>query len=145
MVRPEFIRLALGLAFLLAANICLGSMEAFLAGTYDPARLKAGAIKAAAVFTALLAVYAAGLLNPDLLVVEAGGNQVTLLTAVHLLLTAAFTAYAVDILRKLYRVILRPAGSSSGPEPEADSEQELEALTDYEQQQPGDLQQNGPQ
>ena len=50
---------------------------------------------------ALVAVYFAGYLNPDLMVVEVDGQTVNLMTAVSLAMLAAFTAYAVDVLKKL--------------------------------------------
>ena len=50
---------------------------------------------------ALIAVYFAGYLNPDLMVVDVDGQTVNLMTAVSLAMLAAFTAYAVDVLKKL--------------------------------------------
>ena len=50
---------------------------------------------------ALIAVYFSGYLNPDLMVVEVDGQTVNLMTAVSLAMLAAFTAYAVDVLKKL--------------------------------------------
>ena len=71
------IRLAAGLVLLIAANIALGSINAIIDGEW------------------------AGYLTPDLMVVEVDGQTVNLMTAVSLAMLAAFTAYAVDVLKKL--------------------------------------------
>lgn len=99
------LRLALGLVLLIAANIALGSINAIIAGEWDGAKFRNGCIKGGVVALALIAVYFAGFLNPDLLVVEADGQSVNLMTAVSLAMLAAFTAYAVDVLKKLKEMI----------------------------------------
>lgn len=99
------LRLALGLVLLIAANIALGSINAIIAGEWDSAKFRNGCIKGGVVALALIAVYFAGFLNPDLLVVEADGQSVNLMTAVSLAMLAAFTAYAVDVLKKLKEMI----------------------------------------
>lgn len=99
------LRLALGLVLLIAANIALGSINAIIAGEWDGAKFCNGCIKGGVVALALIAVYFAGFLNPDLLVVEADGQSVNLMTAVSLAMLAAFTAYAVDVLKKLKEMI----------------------------------------
>ena len=94
------IRLAAGLVLLIAANIALGSINAIIDGEWDQTKFRNGCIKSA-VAAALVAVYFAGYLNPDLMVVEVDGQTVNLMTAVSLAMLAAFTAYAVDVLKKL--------------------------------------------
>lgn len=95
------IRLAAGLVLLIAANIALGSINAIIVGDWDGAKFRNGCIKSAVVAAALVAVYIAGYLNPDLMVVDIDGQTVNLMTAVSLAMLAAFTAYAVDVLKKL--------------------------------------------
>ena len=95
------IRLAAGLVLLIAANIALGSINAIIDGEWDQTKFRNGCIKSAVVAAALVAVYFAGYLNPDLMVVEVDGRTVNLVTAVSLAMLAAFTAYAVDVLKKL--------------------------------------------
>ena len=95
------VRLGIGLVLLIAANIALGSVNAFMEGTWDMMKFRNGCIKSAVVAAALVAVYFAGYLNPDLMVVEVDGQTVNLMTAVSLAMLAAFTAYAVDVLKKL--------------------------------------------
>ena len=95
------IRLAAGLVLLIAANIALGSINAIIDGEWDQTKFRNGCIKSAVVAAALVAVYFAGYLNPDLMVVEVDGQTVNLMTAVSLAMLAAFTAYAVDVLKKL--------------------------------------------
>ena len=95
------IRLAAGLVLLIAANIALGSINAIIAGKWDRAKFRNGCIKSAVVAMALIAVYFAGYLNPNLMVVEVDGQTVNLMTAVSLSILSAFTVYAIDVLKKL--------------------------------------------
>ena len=100
------IRLAAGLVLLIAANIALGSINAIIDGEWDQTKFSNGCIKSAVVAAALVAVYFAGYLNPDLMVVEVSGQTVNLMTAVSLVMLAAFTAYAVDVIGKLKDMLL---------------------------------------
>ncbi len=100
------IRLAAGLVLLIAANIALGSINAIIDGEWDQTKFRNGCIKSAVVAAALVAVYFAGYLNPDLMVVEVDGQTVNLMTAVSLAMLAAFTAYAVDVIGKLKDMLL---------------------------------------
>ena len=95
------IRLAVGLVLLIAANIALGSINAIIACEWDLVKFRNGCIKGGVIALSLIAVYFAGYLNPDLMVVEVSGQTVNLMTAVSLAMLAAFTAYAVDVLKKL--------------------------------------------
>lgn len=101
MLDMTIIRLAAGLVLLIAANIALGSINAIIDGEWDQTKFRNGCIKSAVVAAALVAVYFAGYLNPNLMVVEVDGQTVNLMTAVSLAMLAAFTAYAVDVLKKL--------------------------------------------
>lgn len=98
-------RLGIGLLLLILANIALGSINAFIEGTWDSAKFRNGCIKGGVIAAALIAVYFAGWLNPDLLVIENDGQTVNLMTAVHLALLAAFTIYAVDVIAKLKNML----------------------------------------
>ncbi len=106
MLDITIIRLAAGLVLLIAANIALGSINAIIDGEWDQTKFRNGCIKSAVVAAALVAVYFAGYLNPDLMVVEVDGQTVNLMTAVSLVMLAAFTAYAVDVIGKLKDMLL---------------------------------------
>ena len=93
------IRLAVGLVLLIAANIALGSINAIIACEWDLVKFRNGCIKGGVIALALIAVYFAGYLNPDLMVVEVSGQTVNLMTAVSLVMLAAFTAYA-DVYKR---------------------------------------------
>lgn len=102
------VKLAAGLLLLIAANIALGSINAIIAGTWDLVKFRNGCIKGLVVAVALLAVYMAGFLNPDLMVVDVDGQKVNLMTAVTLTMLAAFTVYAVDVIKKLKDMLTTP-------------------------------------
>lgn len=69
------IRLAAGLVLLIAANIALGSINAIIDGEWDQTKFRNGCIKSAVVAAALVAVYFAGYLNPDLMVSCGSGRS----------------------------------------------------------------------
>lgn len=106
------IKLGAGLLLLILANIALGSYGAVLSHEFDREKLVKGLVKGLIVLAALVAVYFAGWLNPDLLVVEAGGETINLMTAIYLLLLAAFTVYALDVLKKLRQILATPVPDS---------------------------------
>lgn len=138
MANLAFLRLAIGLLLLVIANIALGSIGAIIAGTFDAVLFRRGAIKGAVIFLAVLAVYLAGLLNPDLLIIETGGSQVNLQMADYLLVLAAFAAYAVDILKKL-RNLLKPPEPEPEPGEAPEGEWEMDADGILQQQLAGDI------
>lgn len=109
------VKLAAGLLLLIAANIALGSINAIIAGTWDLVKFRNGCIKSLVIAAALIAVYLAGFLNPDLMVVDVDGQKVNLMTAVTLTMLAAFTAYAVDVIKKLKDMLTTPTPGEEHP------------------------------
>ena len=95
------IKLSAGLILVIIAYIALGSTSAIIEGNWDKVKFRNGCIKGGIISVALIAVYFAGYLNPDLMVVDIDGQTVNLMTAVSLVMLAAFTAYAVDVIKKL--------------------------------------------
>lgn len=102
------IHLGVGLLMLIIANIALGSISAIIACEWDFEKFWRGAVKALVIAAALMAVYYAGYLNPDLIVIDMGGEEVNLMTAVYLLMLSAFGYYAVEVVGKLKDAIITP-------------------------------------
>lgn len=115
------LRLAAGLILVIAANIALGSIGAIIEGDWDRVKFRNGCIKGGVVALALIAVYFAGYLNPDLMVVDIDGQTVNLMTAVSLVMLAAFTAYAVDVIKKLKDMLTTTTPGSDVPTPPSES------------------------
>ena len=111
------IRLAAGLILVILANIALGSTSAIIEGNWDKVKFRNGCIKGGVVAVALIAVYFAGYLNPNLMVVDIDGQTVNLMTAVSLVMLAAFTAYAVDVIKKLKDMLTSTTPGSNNPNP----------------------------
>ena len=109
------VKLAAGLLLLIAANIALGSINAIIAGTWDLVKFRNGCIKSLVIAAALIAVYLAGFLNPDLMVVDVDGQKVNLMTAVTLTMLAEFTAYAVDVIKTLKDMLTTPTPGEEHP------------------------------
>ena len=125
-VDMTIVRIGIGLLLLILANIALGSVGAIIDGTWDSKKFRNGCIKGGIVAAALIAVYFAGYLNPDLLVVEADGQTVNLVTAVNLALLTAFTVYAVDVIKKLKDMLTTttPGSGDAKPPDAAGTEEE---------------------
>lgn len=111
------IRLAAGLILVILANIALGSTSAIIEGDWDKVKFRNGCIKGGVVAVALIAVYFAGYLNSNLMVVDIDGQTVNLMTAVSLVMLAAFTAYAVDVIKKLKDMLTTTTPGSDNPNP----------------------------
>lgn len=102
------LRLGGGLLLLLAANIALGTLNAVMAGAWNKKTFLGGLVKAAVVTAAFAAVYCAGRLNPELVVIEVGGRTVDLGTAVYLVLLAGYVCYGTKVLKKLKFILTKP-------------------------------------
>lgn len=118
------IKLGAGLLLLIVANIILGSVGAAISKTWDWTKFWNGVTKGIAITAALVAVYYAGYLNPDLLVIETGGQTVNLMTAIYITLMAAFTVYAVDVVKKLKEMLTSATPGSADTETEGSTELE---------------------
>ncbi len=95
------LRLGLGLLALIAVNIILGSIDAFLDKSFDRGKFLRGIIKGAIVAACFAVTYLIGWLNPDVLAVTINGEAVNLLTAVTLVVMAGFLFYAKEVIIKL--------------------------------------------
>jgi hypothetical protein len=126
------IRLAAGLILVILANIALGSTSAIIEGDWDKVKFRNGCIKGGVVAVALIAVYFAGYLNPNLMVVDIDGQTVNLMTAVSLVMLAAFTAYAVDVIKKLKDMLTATTPGSNDPNPPSEPV-ELEEPSDIDE------------
>lgn len=111
------IRLAAGLILVILANIALGSTSAIIEGDWDKVKFRNGCIKGGVVAVALIAVYFAGYLNPNLMVIDIDGQTVNLMTAVSLVMLAAFTAYAVDVIKKLKDMLTTTTPGTNNTKP----------------------------
>lgn len=126
------LRLAVGLILVILANIALGSTGAIIEGDWDKVKFRNGCIKGGVVAVALIAVYFAGYLNPNLMVVDIDGQTVNLMTAVSLVMLAAFTAYAVDVIKKLKDMLTTTTPGSNNTNPPSDPV-ELEESPDIDE------------
>lgn len=99
------LRVALALVLLIAANILLGSGDAWISGQFDKAKFVRGIWKGFIVAVAFALTYGAGLLNPTALVVSIGGVDVSLVAAVSLVIWGGVLWYAKEVLGKLAGIV----------------------------------------
>lgn len=130
----NIIKLGAGLLLLILANIALGSVRAVIERTFDKTKLINGMMKGGIISAVLIAVYLSGWLNPDLLVIDADGESINLMTAIYLLLLAAFAFYAIDILKKLKQILTShvPDASSYLTEEDTTDEEDAQEEEDHE-------------
>ena len=110
------LRLGGGLLLLVASNIAIGSIQAAVMREWDKRTFLRGLIKGGIVIGACVAVWFAGRLNPDLVVIEAGGQKLNLSTAFYLILVTGFGCYAGKILMKLKEIMTMKSSSGAGTE-----------------------------
>ncbi len=108
------LKLGGGLLLLIVANIALGSIRAAMAREWDTRTFVNGIIKGGIVIGAFVAVYIAGWLNPDLVVVEMNGKTVDLATGLYGVLFIGFTYYAGKVLLKLKEIVTTKSSSNIG-------------------------------
>ncbi len=100
-VDAAFINLAFGLLILIGANILLGSMNAIFDGDFDIKTFFTGFLKGILVTVCAVGLYFAGMLNPDLVAVNVGGEELNILTAVNAAVLAGYYLYARQVFNKL--------------------------------------------
>lgn len=101
----EILRLGCGLTMLIVANVALGSIRAVIAREWNTKVFLDGLIKGGIVTLSFAAVWFAGWLNPDLVIVETDGQTVNLAAAVYLVLLTGFVYYAAAVLKKLKSIV----------------------------------------
>lgn len=101
----SILRLGGGLLLLIVSNIAIGSIHAAAAREWNTKTFVNGLIKGGIVIGAFIAVWFAGWLNPDLVVIETGGQQMNLSTAFYFILVMGFVGYAGKILVKLKEIV----------------------------------------
>lgn len=114
------LKLGAGLLLLITSNIALGSVSAIIDKNWNWKVFWKGVIKGAFAVFSFIAVYFAGWLNPELVIIEVDGQTVNLVTAVYLVLLAGFAFYASAVLIKLKNIItLNTAAKEITPEVES--------------------------
>lgn len=103
---------AVGLLLLIAANVVIGSCDAWIAGQFDIKVFFKGIIKGLIIAACCLMAYAAGYLNPDV-TFSFNGASVALTSAMTLFMITAYGAYALKVLRKLYELFKLDTSSAA--------------------------------
>lgn len=114
----QMLNLAIGLLGLILVNILLGSVSAILEKKFDKTKFFNGIIKGVIVAFCFIAVYFIGLLTPSIIIMEMNGQEVTLLTAIQLILLTSFLYYGKEVVVKLAFFVNAKFGDrGSGEEP----------------------------
>lgn len=97
----EMVKIAFALLLLIGANILLGSTNAFMARQFDKTKFINGIIKGSVIAVSIVMVYAAGLLIPNIVIMQIDGQNVTLVMALGMLFVAAIIAYGQEDIGKI--------------------------------------------
>lgn len=101
----ETLRLGVGLIIFMAVNIILGSLGSLFTQTFNHKILLQGIIKAVIVVFCFVAIYVAGVLNTEIVVININGEEVTVLTAIYFLILGGFVHYVKEVVLKLKNMI----------------------------------------
>lgn len=83
----------------------LGSLTAILEGTYDKEVAKKGLIKGGIVSAALVVLYFAGYMCPDITIMAYNETALTLSNAIYMITSAGFVYYAAVDVKQLAELI----------------------------------------
>jgi len=100
------INLTIGLLIFMMANVVLGSVNSLFDGTFDKKRFFIGIGKALIIVVVYCAIYFAGTLNPDVVVMEIDGVKANIMTAIYIVGLGGYIAYGKQLIEKL-RLLLK--------------------------------------
>lgn len=106
------LRLGGGLLCLIFSHIAIGSIRAIITREWNWKTFWNGVIKGVIVIVSFVAVWFAGWLNPDLVIVEIDGQTVNLEMAVYMVLLSGFTYYAIMVIKKLKDIVTNKKSDS---------------------------------
>jgi hypothetical protein len=95
------IYLGIGLLGLIIINIILGSVKSVFESKFDKVKLLQGVVKGFIVSLCFIGCYFIGLLNPNIIVINANGQDINLLTGVHMVVLGGYLVYGKEVLTKL--------------------------------------------
>ena len=101
------INLTIGILIFMMANVTLGSVNSFFDGSFNKVKFFTGIWKALIILVVYIAVYFAGTLNPNVIVMEIDGVSANVTTAIYIVGMTGFVLYAKQIIEKL-KVLLTP-------------------------------------
>jgi len=101
----EFINLCIGLIILITSNVLLGSVTSLFQKQFDKVKFIQGVIKSSIILTVFIGVTYAGVLNPNILMIEINGQSTDLLTAIKMLVMGSYLWYGKDVFVKLSNLI----------------------------------------
>jgi hypothetical protein len=120
-IDTAFINLAFGLLILIIVNIVLGSIGAIFSKKFDFRFFLKGIGKAIIVIAATIAIYFVGVLNPEIVAIDLGGEQLTVISATHTVVLGAWFLYGKQVFEKLTNILV-----AKDPTKEQDEQDEQE-------------------
>lgn len=138
------LKLGAGLLLLIISNIAIGSINAIANKQWNKEKFWKGVIKGAIVIAVCAAMYLAGWLNPDLVVMEINDETMSLLMGINLLLVGGFSCYAAKVIVKLKEIML-PSKNEPQEESKTPSTAQDSMASEAEEKEHGDFTQDNSQ
>lgn len=101
MIDQNTLYLGISLLILICVNIVLGSVDSFFQQQFDKAKFWKGLLKGLVVCVCFILILIVGQLNPNILMINVDGNEVTLSNATYLLMMSGYLFYGKEVLVKL--------------------------------------------
>jgi len=101
----QMLYLGIGLLGAIIINILLGSVSSILQRQFDKTKFINGIIKGAIVAICFIGVYFIGLLAPAIILININGQEVTILTAIQIILVTSFLYYIKEVIIKLAKFV----------------------------------------
>lgn len=97
----QMFNLGIGLIGLIIINILLGSITSIIEKKFDKAKFLQGLVKGLIVTISFVGVYEIGALNPNIIVINANGQDLNLMTGIYIIVFTGFAFYAKQVFSKL--------------------------------------------
>jgi len=103
----QMINLTIGLLIFMMANVMLGSVNSLFDGTFNKKKLFTGIGKALIVIAIYCAVFYAGSLNANIVVMEVDGVEANVITALYITMLGSYIGYGKQLIQK-FKLLLTP-------------------------------------
>jgi len=99
------LNIVVGLLIFMGVNVLLGSVNSIFSKTFDYKKCLKGIAKAVVIVGCYYAVYYAGTLNQDIMILKINEVDVNIVTAIYMTSVVGFIAYGKQIIEKLNKFV----------------------------------------
>lgn len=104
-MNTAMLNVVIGLLIFMSVNVVLGSVNSIFEKTFDYKKCLKGVVKAIVIVGCYYAVYYAGTLNQDIMILKINEVDVNIVTAIYMTSVVGFIAYGKQIIEKLSKFV----------------------------------------